>query len=262
MGRKRKRDIRTAQESPSKIQEISFAPETSENFPQETPQETPQDNSNVPTPESEGEFFPRTVKERLSWPINNGKFDVGGFRKETAEQAKEIARQSFLDSDFRKWAGIEQETGPIADALFPPQIAGQALDLIASVETLVMTQKTGLTYDECHRIMKWEPQEHEVLDSQGAKLARKHINARWLEKMDLYMFLGSVAFLSAGKMRMCNEYAAKRLEEIGKSKDTDAGRKIGESVPAPRSNGAFPIVTTPVNEWPKPKTDVEGKSLE
>lgn len=209
--------------------------------PQKTSIENPQEN------------FPKAVKERLSWPISEtGKFDVSGFRESTAEQAREIARQSFLDPEFRKWAGIEQETGPLAEALFPPSIAGQALDLIASIETLAMSKKLGMPYDEVHKLMAWTAREHEVLDAQGARLARKYIPGKWLENMDLYIFITSIAGLAAGKMQAANQYAAKRLEQIGNAKDKDMGKPIDEPKLPATSNGATA----------EKSSEQEGKSLE
>lgn len=236
----------------SKNSAISFAPDSAtikvETPTLETPQETPQENLQ----ENPQENFPKPVKERLSWPISeSGKFDVQGFRKETAEQAREIARQSFLDPEFRKWAGIEQETGPIANALFPDTIAGQVLDLVASVETLALSRKLALPYDEVKKFMQWTKEEHEVLDAQGARLARKHIPAKWLENADAAIFLASITGLAAMKARAAQEYAAKRLEEIGRATGKDAGRKIEES---PKVNGTHGEV---INLNPG-----EGKSLE
>ena len=254
MGRRKKRDLRAAETSATPGPSVvTFGSDT----PLESPQEIPQDNP--PQDSQEPEIFPRPQsKEKISWPIDGGKFDVTSFQKETGERAKNVARSSFLDSDFRKWAGIEEATASIAEGIFPPQLMGQFLDLAASCETLFMAQKTGLTFDECSEFMKWKANEHEVLDAQGARLARQHLDTRWLQKMDLYMWLGSVALLSAGKMRMCQDYAAKRLEEIGKAKTP------GPVAPPPQTvstdNGATPInIPPPPQQWP---TNVEGKSLE
>lgn len=147
--------------------------------------------------------------ERLSFKLTSeGRIDTSSLRKSTEEKARTAISKSVADPDFRKWAGLEGTLPEVA----PPQIIsgsliGNLLDLQVNIESALLAKKTGLPYEEVHKVLAWNVREHDVLDEQGAKLANKYIPTAWLEKADIFIFLATIVSLTTMKMNALKDYA-------------------------------------------------------
>lgn len=170
----------------------------------------------------QAEEFPTAPpdQEKFSVYLQDGKIAPGPMRESTQQKLRDVLKKSLDDPQFRDWAKLtsdpkSDELRKIAEAGLAT-LTGQALDVFAAFETLFISKKSGLTYEQVNKMLGWTPQEHIVLDAQGARCAAKYMPAAWLERIDLIVFLASIGMLTAIKIKTVADYV-EQLKKAGQA---------------------------------------------
>lgn len=192
--------------------------------------------------------FPETSEpltqssERISFKVVNGKLDYGSLRPSNAARVKEVVQASLKDEQFKSWAGFTPATAPKIE-IVTPQLVGMALDAGAWIEAGIFAKRTGLKSEEIAPLVRWTPQEHALLDPQGAALLNKYIPVAWLQYADLGVFAVTLFMMIQVKAKAVEAFAKAEAEKIGKAKSHDEpsiGKPNGSAVaePAPDPDAA------------------------
>lgn len=224
------------QESATRKQSASreaSEPETGKQ-PANQPASEPPANLNAPEPLPQRNVT--AINDRVSLKIVGGKFDTDSMRDSTAATFKSVFSASMSDPEFRKWAGIESQLAPEAvEELFKPEQFGMLLDILVMFESIGLSAKTALSYEECKKHLAWSEAEHNILDKQGARIICRYVPVEWLKRADLIIFIVMFLSLTAMKMKKVTEEAKEKLERIGK-----VGERPVSIAPAPTAAPAQP----------------------
>jgi len=185
-----------------------------------------------------------TAIERLSFKLtSDGKIDTGSMRTGTAAKFKGAVAASLKDSEFKKWAGITPDGVPPVQ-IMSPQAFGTILDMTTILEAQLMAKKFALDIGEVRPLVAYTPDEHRLLDAQGAACCNKYIPIRYLNFADLLILGTTFLAIENAKMKRVDAYAKAKLEKIGRALSPD--EKTTTAKPNGQAEPAMPVSAAPV----------------